>query len=117
VQVELDDASVAAFAAARPVAEELSPLCGEGLLVVHGGATDPALAPWLRGAPAVTVVVGDPGTTPPGFDVYLTDVRDPPRPWVSAPAAAVAEAVAAQPLVSLAAVYMAVRTLAGWRLS
>ncbi len=102
--VELDDTELAAFAAARPVAEELSPLGGDGLLVVHGGARVSDLAAWLRGAPAVTVLVGDPGDTPPGFDVYLTDSRDPPRPWVSAPVAAVTEAVAAQPLVSLAAV-------------
>jgi hypothetical protein len=102
--VELDDAELAALASARPVAEDLSPLAGDGVLVVHGGTRLPPLEAWLRGAPAVTVLVGDPGTTPPGFDVYLTDQPDPPRPWVSAPPAALTAAVTGQPLVGLAAV-------------
>jgi hypothetical protein len=102
--VELDDTELAALASSCPVAEELSPLVGDGLLMVHGGRHAPPLGEWLRGAPAVTALVGDPEITPPGFDVYLTDEPDPPRPWVHAPAGAVTSAVAAQPLVSLAAV-------------
>ena len=110
--MELDDIELAALASSCPVAEELSPLVGDGLLMVHGGRHAPPfggrhappLGEWLRGAPAVTVLVGDPGITPPGFDVYLTDVPDPPRPWVHAPAGGVTSAVSAQPLVSLAAV-------------
>ena len=105
--MELDDRQLAALASAGPVAEELSPLVGDGLLVVHGGKGLASLAEWLRGAPAVTVLVGDPSTpgdTPAGFDLYLTTRPDPPRPWVQAPIGHLTSAVSAQPLVSLAAV-------------
>jgi hypothetical protein len=101
--VELEDVELAALAVARPVPEELSPLLDAAPLVVHGGARLPPLAGWLRGVPAVTVLVGDPGVSPPGFDVYLTTTPDPPAPWVCGPLAPVAAAVAAQPLVTLAA--------------
>jgi hypothetical protein len=108
--VELDDRELVALASARPVAEQLSPLVGDGLLIVRGGRGLASLGAWVRGAPAVTVLVGDPEVpqdplgTPPGFDLYLTARPDPPRPWVHALVGPVAEAVMAQPLVSLAAV-------------
>ena len=88
--MELDDREVAALASACPVAEDLSPLVGDGLLVVHGGNSLARLDEWLRGVPAVTVLVGDPTArdTPSGFDVYVTTRPDPPRRkrwfhWVS----------------------------------
>jgi len=105
--VEVDAAELVALASAHPVPEELSPLTGDGLLVVRdtqsrGRSAD--VARWLRGVPAVTVLVG-PGADPPdGFDVYVTGLADPPPPWVHAPVAGVVDAVRAQPLVSLAAV-------------
>ena len=101
--MELDATELAAFAAARPVPEELSPLLSAAPFVVHGVAGRLAQEAWLRGVPAVTVLVGEPGPTPAGFDVYLTDERDPPAPWVHAPLAGVVTAVAAQPLVCVAA--------------
>jgi hypothetical protein len=112
---ELDGAELGAFAAARPVPEELSPLVSQGILVVHGrpSGVDDA---WLRGVPAVTVLVGDGGGAPAGFDVYLTEVATPAPPWVRAPLAPLVGAVAAQPLVSLAAasLYRAAAGLDVW---
>ncbi len=113
---ELDGRELAAFAAARPVPEELSPLVAAEPLVVHGA---PAVVDraWLEGVPAVTVLVGDGDRAPGGFDVYLTAATDPVAPWVSSPVATVADAVAAQPLVCLAAValYRAAAGLDVWR--
>jgi hypothetical protein len=108
--VELDDRELAALAAACPVAEQLSPLVGDGVLIVRGNRDLAPLADWLRGAPAITVLVADAAEVaeqlhpPPGFDIYLTTRPDLPRPWVEAPVGAVVRAVTAQPLVSLAAV-------------
>jgi len=113
---ELDGQELAAFAAARPVPEELSPLESGAPLVVHGApaAVDPA---WLEGVPNVTVLVGDGGAAPRGFDVYLTGVPGPPAPWVCAPLLPLADAVAAQPLVAVAAVslYRAAAGLDVWQ--
>jgi hypothetical protein len=102
--VQLDAAELAAFAATRPIPEELSPLLSRAPLVVHGGTGLAPFVAWLRGVPTVTVLVGDPDSTPAGFDVYLTAAPDPPAPWVRAPLAPLVEAVDAQPLVCLAAV-------------
>ena len=70
--MELDATELAAFAAARPMPEELSPLVSPAPFVVHGAPPGPSPEGWLRGVPAVTVLVGQPGATPGGFDVYLT---------------------------------------------
>ncbi len=89
--------------------EELSPLVDPAPLVVRWRAA-PGDVPlrWLRTAPTVTVVVGDPAAVPAdvaaAFDVCLTDAARPPRPWVQAPVAALADAVRAQPLAALALV-------------
>ncbi|HZQ57100.1 MAG TPA: enoyl-CoA hydratase/isomerase family protein [Acidimicrobiales bacterium] len=113
---ELEGAELAAFAAARPVPEELSPLVRPGALVVHGAPAGVDAA-WLEGVPAVTVLVGDGDETPAGFDVYLTGAADPPAPWVCAPLAPLVDAVDAQPLVALAAasLYRASAGLDVWR--
>ncbi|HVM68112.1 MAG TPA: enoyl-CoA hydratase/isomerase family protein [Acidimicrobiales bacterium] len=114
--IELDAAELAPFAAARPVPEELSPLVSGGALVVHGAPAD-VDAGWLEGVPAVTVLVGNGEPAPDGFDVYLTTSADPPAPWVRSELATVTDAVAAQPLVCLAAVslYRAAAGLDVWR--
>jgi len=101
--MELDGADLAGLAVTDPIPERLSVLFDPAPLVVHGGAVGPELGSWLRGVPTVTVYVGDPGWTPAGFDIYLTEVADAPAPWVRAPLAAVVGAVERQPLVSLSA--------------
>jgi len=114
--MELDAAELAAFAAASPVPEELSPLVSGGVLVVHGAPAGVDRA-WLEGVPAVTVLLGEGGRAPEGFDVYLAGAGDPGPPWVGAPLGPLLDAVAAQPLVSLAAAAL-YRTSAGldvWR--
>jgi hypothetical protein len=113
---ELDGRELAAFAAARPVPEELSPLVSGAPLVVHGAPGDVDRA-WLEGVPTVTVLVGDGEYAPEGFDVYLTVASDPTRPWVHAPLNGVVDAVAAQPLVCAAAVslYRSAAGLDVWR--
>jgi hypothetical protein len=113
---ELDGRELAAFAAARPVPEELSPLVSGAPFVVLGAPATVDRA-WLEGVPAVTVLVGDGGHAPDGFDVYLTGAPEPPAPWVHAPLRTVADAVAAQPLVCVAAasLYRAAAGLDVWQ--
>lgn len=79
--------------------EAVGPLAGEPVVVVAlaGGDDERAdlaeLAELARRLPCVTVGVGRPsGGPPPDLDVLLTDVADPPAPWVPCPGGAQAAA-------------------------
>lgn len=67
-----------------------------------------AAATTLRRVPTVTVLIGDPDHVPVALaetaDVCLSTVGEPTAPWVCAPVAPVADAVAAQPEAALALV-------------
>lgn len=90
--------------------DETSVLHEGRALVVTGADADPDVvataAEVLRRAPTVTVVTGRPDHVDPilaeAADVCVTEVDDPPRPWVHGDLAAVEGAVAAQPLAAVA---------------
>lgn len=80
-------------------------------------ADDPRIeiaAELLRRVPTVTVLVGEPASTPVALrsasDLCLTDRPEPPRPWVRATTDPIHDAVAAHPLAAVALVTLLRRT-------
>lgn len=92
--------------------ERVSILLRAEPLVVAGDVPDDdraaSAAAHLRHLPTVTIVSGDPTTVPAvladAADVCLTDIADPPQPWVDGAVDDVAAAVASQPEAALALV-------------
>lgn len=98
--------------AALPIAglDRVSVLHEGRALVVTGSHADPAVvaaaADVLRRAPTVSVVTGRPDHVDPilaeAADVCVTDVADPPRPWVQGDTGPIEQGIASQPLAAVA---------------
>jgi hypothetical protein len=83
-------------------AEAVGPFADQPALVVRLDGATGALPAATAALPCVVVGVGVPGDTTAGCDVLVTDIPDPPAPWVHAPAAAVVDAAEASPAAAVA---------------
>jgi hypothetical protein len=83
-------------------AEAVGPFAGRPALVVRLDGATGALPAATAALPCVVVGVGVPGDVTAGCDVLVTDVTDPPAPWVQAGAADVIDAADASPAAAVA---------------
>jgi hypothetical protein len=83
-------------------AEAVGPCAGRPALVVRLDGATGALPAATAALPCVVVGVGVPGDTTAGCDVLVTDVADPPAPWVQARVADVVDAAEASPAAAVA---------------
>src|SRR5262245_1570173 len=82
--------------------EAVGPFAGQPALVVRLDGATGALPAVTSALPCVVAGVGIPGDVTDGCDVLLTEVDDPPAPWVQASPAAIVDAAAASPAASVA---------------
>jgi hypothetical protein len=83
-------------------AEAVGPFAGQPALVVRLDGATGALPSGTAVLPCVVVGVGVPGDVTAGCDVVVTDVADPPAPWVQARAGDVVDAAEASPAAAVA---------------
>jgi hypothetical protein len=83
-------------------AEAVGPFAGRPALVVRLDGATGALPIATAVLPCVVIGVGVPGDATVGCDVLVTDVDDPPAPWVRADPTAVMAAAEASPAAAVA---------------